>query len=1154
MVGVGIAGQLVGQRAADHAVDAGQGVGVTPVVGGRAGRQVHRHALRAGTGHVEAVVQVGRQVEAGAADQRVTATAADQHVAAGASGQPVGTGAAEGIATGITQLDRVAEGTAVQVLDAADQLGMAVAVVGHRAGAQVDLHRPVGVLEEGHVVAGTAMQRIGAGAAGQPVIAVTAVQGVVTVCAKQAVIAIGAGQHVVAAQAFQQVGARVAGDLVGEVTAAAHVLDALQRVRRPVAVLRRAGGEIDHHARRRPHVVGPVLAAAAVDLVVALAAFERLELAGVAAGQGVVEGRAAHALDAGQRVGAAHAVLGGAGAGAAQRDDHTRGADGVVGPVVAAAAVDAVVTAAAHEPFQPVAHARAVGGQATGQHVGRIAAAHAFDARQHVDTTAGVGGRALAQMDRDAGRAEVVAHLVEAAAAVDPVAAAAAVEGLGHVGAVAALELVVEVRAAQLVDVDQRVAAGLGTHGRAGEQTRRDRRTGTLEVRPVGIGLVQRVGDGAAVDDVVAGAAVEHLEDRRGAAQQPVAEAGAGDEIEVADLVDAAQAVADLAGRGVQHDAGGRTAVVQRVAVGVVDAVQHLAAVEDVVAGTAHDGVVAGTAFDGVVAGIAEQPVVAAQAAQQVVAIARLDLVGLVIAFQRVGEVAAAQVLDVGQGVVAIGTTGRAGGQADHHASAGGAVVRHPVDAGAAVDAVVAPVAAQEVAVVVADQHVIEVGADHAFDAGQLVIAVTAGHRAGLQVDLHAIGGTAKAVVHDVEATAAVDAVGAQTAREQIVRGPTDDGVVTGATQHAIDADQRVGAGITPGGAAIAGAIQAGQPHRDGTDHVAVVGIVELAAAMPTTVERVVALAAAQRVFAALALEHVVASQALDEVVAVAALEVVDAVVALERVVEAAAAQVLEVGQRVVAFRPRCGVGAQADIDRPGAEVVGRAVEAVATVQAVIAGIPTDEVVAGVAGDHVGMGRAQRALEAVQRVVAGCAGHPTGAQVDLHRPGCVPVADDVVAVAADHPVVAGAGVEQVVIGRAQQGVAMLRAQRALDADQRVAADAGTRADTGHQVHGHATRGVGVVGIVVLEQRLVGAAIQHIVAGTATQRVLAVATFEPVVAGLALEQVAATQAAQHVVAATALDVVARVVAFQRVGKVAAAQVLDVAQRVVAIGAG
>ena len=766
-VGVGVAGQRVGKVAADQVLDADQrvGAGTHGVLCARQ-RQAHRHCGRrrgigrrvaasaavqrvvAGTAleHVVGAIAGQRVVEGAApevfdADQRVEARTrgvlrprqrqADGHCAGGA-----------GVGGGVhprTAIQRVVPRPALQPVVAAQAqqrvvagaAGQGVVAGGAReqlvAGTQGGCSaRPVGELQEldaadgvvavaaGHAVDDSEALRDGV--VGHRVVREVASKGngvdagiaddrVVAGAAQQRVVAAAADQRVVAAQAFQRVVATVAGDQIVEVTAAADVLDIGQRVRGAVAVLCHAGGQIDVDARSGAQVVHPIYTALAVDQVVALAALERLEGTAVTAGQRVVEGRAANALDIDQGVGAAEAVAGSAVASAAERDVHASGAGVVVGTVVAGAAVDGVVAGAAQEPLQPVAAAGAVGRVAAGERVVESAAAHAFDVEQRVGVAVTVLRGAGGEVDIDGRGSEVVAHLVVAALAVDRVVAGAPFEDLVDVGAVAAGQRVVEVAAAELADVDQRVGAYAGC--RAGAQIGVHGAGRVVVSSAVGIGAIERVGDRTAVDRVVAERTLELLEDQVCAAGDRVVEVRAAEEGDIADLVGAAEAVADDAGGAVQADRARRRDVVDEVAVAVVDAVEDGPAVERVVAGAAHQRVGAGAAQDAVVAVLAAQVVVAAVADDGVVAASALDVVGAVVAFQRVGEVRATQVLDADEGVIAPRAGRGVGHEADIHRAGRAEVVRRAVDAGAAVEGVVAAVATQEVATGITDQQIV---------------------------------------------------------------------------------------------------------------------------------------------------------------------------------------------------------------------------------------------------------------------------------------------------------------------------------------------------------------------------------------------------------------------------------------------------------------
>src|SRR5690606_23077717 len=187
----------------------------------------------------------------------------------------------------------------------------------------------------------------------------------------------------------------------------------------------------------------------------------------------------------------------------------------------------------------------------------------------------------------------------------------------------------------------------------------------------------------------------------------------------------------------------------------------------------------------------------------------------------------------------------------------------------------------------------------------------------------------------------------------------------------------------------------------------------------------------------------------------------------------------------------------------------------------------------GVAGDDLGPGQHAAADERlVDRDAVVLDGgeilHPVGAGVEDEGVGTGAAPELVVALSADKAVVAAAAVEVVVAGPAvdrigavvaAQAVVLGRTVEILDGDQRVAGgDAGVDARV-CQVDTDANVAFAVVGGIgtraAIQDVLVRAAEQYVVAALAVDPVVAPATEQPIVAGAALDHVCAVAAAQVV---------------------------------------
>ena len=635
---------------------------------------------------------------------------------------------------------------------------MAMAVIGDDAGAQVDAHAVPRVFEEGHILVQTTVERVDPGATGEPVHPGAAHQQVVAVISFELVVAVATGQAVVAGATPQPVVAAPAVELVIAASAFQHVASAVasqhvvedraddtfdldQRVAaRPTGG--RAQRQVDLHAgncRRRAGqitleiaVIGHVDALAAIQRVVTLAACEHV--VATVAGQAVSGGRPDHMVDVAQRV----IAVGTAGRAQGQVDDDGTGGMGVdhhvVGAVlrrILAGAVDHVIAGAAFEQvatvpaFQRVVAAAALqqvvttaAGQPvvaaiTDQFVVMHRPEHALEPAEGVVAGA-AGGHAGGQVHPHAGRGHrgrlaprppdfVVVQLVDPGATRQVIIAGPAGD---HVVAIRSDDGVVVAAADHMFDVQQGVVAV--ANGGARSQIDRDRPGRRGEHRDIiqtGLGAaiaVERVIPGAADQQVAAVAAHQHVV--AGSAGQPV--------------------LAGVAGQG----------VVERAALDVLDRQQQVrphVATHGLRVGAAqvdgdggrctdvgHDVPVI-AAFQAVVAGVADEQVFTAIADQLVVARPAGDLVAPRATDQGVVEGRAGEhhTLDVDQPVdtaQAVGqhlraTTAHRRRTEEHAAGQRQFVepVGHDVGTFAAVEHVVAGVAAQVVVAGTAQQGVV---------------------------------------------------------------------------------------------------------------------------------------------------------------------------------------------------------------------------------------------------------------------------------------------------------------------------------------------------------------------------------------------------------------------------------------------------------------
>ena len=279
-------------------------------------------------------------------------------------------------------------------------------------------------------------------------------------------------------------------------------------------------------------------------------------------------------------------------------------------------------------------------------------------------------------------------------------------------------------------------------------------------------------------------------------------------------------------------------------------------------------------------------------------------------------------------------------GERDGH-RAGRVLVVGCVVAAAAVERVIAGVAAQPVALRVSRQRVNKGAAAEIFDVGQRVDAVRAGGRpAGMAADgvreRRRHGAAGEIIARPIRAGAAVDRVRAQAAPEEIVAGIAGQRIGEIAAARVFDIDQRVGA--VSAGRGAAGMSADGVGERDGhrAGRVLVVG-------------RVVAAAAVERVIACIAAQPVALR------------------VSRQRVGKGAPADVFDADQRINAVsagrRAQTGAGGvhivgQRDGDRAGRGVIHGPVASGAAVQRVGAAVAAQDVVALETGNDVGAGGA----------------------------------------------------------------------------------------------------------------------------------------------------------------------------------------------------
>jgi len=425
VAGVGAQNRVVAVRAVD-VFDRNQRVARAERVGRRACPQIDRYAPCAGfqkVGDLIVARPAVQRVGPGPAHQRLGPAEALQQVVAVASEQQV-------IAAG-GPAQRVGEVRAVHLLDPDQRVGRAETVE-RGARLEVDAHAEGAGFEEIRdlIDARAAIQRVGPFAPDQ---------GIATAEPVEAVCPFVPEQHVAHRLGpDQRVGDR----------GAVHLFDADQPVDGAERVDGGARLEVDLHAEGAGfQEIGDLVDAdAAVQGVGALAAHQRVgaaraceavgavaaeeEVAGCRSpGEGIGKVRAVDLFDAGQRVDGAERVDGGArlevdlhaeGAGFQEIGDLV-GSRAAVQGVGALAAHQRVGAARAREAVCPAkARQQVAGGLGPAKGVAEGRAVHLLDRDQHIDRSAGVGGTARLQVNRDALRSDlaVIEHPVGAGAAV----------------------------------------------------------------------------------------------------------------------------------------------------------------------------------------------------------------------------------------------------------------------------------------------------------------------------------------------------------------------------------------------------------------------------------------------------------------------------------------------------------------------------------------------------------------------------------------------------------------------------------------------------------------------------------------------------------------------------------------------------------------
>ena len=212
--------------------------------------------MAAGFGHRIAHVVDDVGVVAGTADQAVGAGAAVEIVVAVQAPEHVGQAVAAQV---------IGVGRAGEVLDADELIALGVAALADREQAlEHDDDAGRRLLIGRRVVAGTAVEKVGAGAAGERVVAVAAVKLVSAAEALEDVVVVQATQHVVAVVADEAI----------VMVRAGHVLDADEHVALRGAVKSLSRCQVDDHSDERIAVGRRVSAGAPVDIVGTTSSFD----------------------------------------------------------------------------------------------------------------------------------------------------------------------------------------------------------------------------------------------------------------------------------------------------------------------------------------------------------------------------------------------------------------------------------------------------------------------------------------------------------------------------------------------------------------------------------------------------------------------------------------------------------------------------------------------------------------------------------------------------------------------------------------------------------------------------------------------------------------------------------------------------------------
>ena len=807
---------------------------------------------------------------------------------------------------------------------------------------------------------------------------------------------------------------------------------------------------------------------------------------------------------------------------------------GIIGRVAARAAVERVVAESAGEH---------VGIRIAGDRVGEGRADDVLEIDDFVliaggEIVYGHLGRAV-KRDRDAGHAILgvpdrhvgIIRRVDARAAIEIIAAKAA---LDYVGVRIARDRVAEPRADDVLEIDDRVdVASLHRRRRGDGPVEREVHAKILR----GVGVIDRIGAGAAVERIVAVTARNRVVG--GVAEDRVRLVRADDVLEIDDRVDV----------GRRHRNGGQGAAVQRQVDGgrriaVIDRIGAAAAVERIVAGTAAQDIVAGVAEQGVGAAATDDVleihdrvdvsarlhgdgnggravqreregsrgvriidrIAAGAAVERVVAEPAADQIGVAVARDGVREGRADDVFEIDDRVDIAAHDDRRRrrhrpGERQSHAGSGIGIIER-VDAGPAVERIVAAAARDGVVaglrvdvigvVIAGDTIRVGVRADDVFDIDDRAARSRAAIRVRQQVDVKvriAVGGeigrvgTGTAVERIVQAVSENEGVVAGAAVEQevvdriIVIPPRaiPERVVAGAADDALDVDERID--IRAGGDGQQDRTRRVDPDRQRlgrVGHIGIIGDVDFGAGTAAAVQRVVAEPTDERV------------------VAGAAVEEVGVAVARDGIGEGGTDDVLDVDELVLIARREAG-------DTRGGGAVERDGDAVDAVRRAGRG-------------YIGIIRRVGARAAIQRVVAATAREQVGVRVAGERVGILR-ADDV-AEAADG----------VVVARAEAGDG--------------------RRDIAVERHGHAeaAAGVGIVdrvaGLATAVHRVVaGAAGYRVDAETAEQRVVARAAAEEIGVRIAGDRIRVGRAGDVLDVDDGIDVGAAEPAGRRIGRAA-----------------